>query len=318
MDQAASHRHCSLKCLLAAASRVAVIYRRGPSGQTCLIRWDRAHDTFEIGQWFKGSVYPDRSSLAPDGEHLLTFMGSFRPPFSTWTVLSRPPYFTALALWPKGDTWGGGGTFLSDRTFALHHGAWPASLGPGFSMPEGFTLLPPGPAADERIARAASRDPQAWRLIEGTGSPAPTQAVTCDGPSGFRLLADWKADDPREPRRWERCVEVVRGDRHVPLAGVGWAAFDGTGDLLLARGGRLLRCMADDLPAAVDAGDVVARSRLLADFTDLTFRPLAAPYAAASHADRHLPVLDSVTKTDRQARKTMRRLMKRQAARSDG
>ncbi|BCM86262.1 hypothetical protein [Methylobacterium indicum] len=76
--------------------------------------------------------------------------------------------------------------------------------------------------------------------------------------------------------------------------------------------------MADDLPAAFDAGDVVARSRLLADFTDLTFRPLAAPYAAASSADRHLPILDSVTKADRQARKKMRRFVERQAARSDG
>lgn len=237
MDQAASHRHCSLNCLLAAASRVAVIYRRGPSRQTCLIRWDRAHDTFEIGQWFKGSVYPDRSSLAPDGAHLLTFMGSFRPPFSTWTVLSRPPYFTALALWPKGDTWGGGGTFLSERTFALYHGAWPASPGPGFSMPKGFSLLPPGPATDERIAHASSRDPHAWRMIEGTGSPSPTQAMTCDGPFGFGLLASWKADEARQPWRWERCVELVRGNRRVPLAGVGWTAFDGTGDLLLARGG---------------------------------------------------------------------------------
>ncbi|MGF3022744.1 hypothetical protein ACQVP2_07940 [Methylobacterium aquaticum] len=321
MDGTASHRHCSLSVLLAAASRVAVIYRRGPSRQTCLIRWDLADDTFEVGQWFKGSVYPARSSLAPDGEHLLTFMGSFRPPFVTWTALSRPPYFTALALWPKGDTWGGGGIFLSERTFALNHGARPASLGHGFTMPEGFTLLPPGPATDARIAHAIGRDPHAWRVVEGAGSTRVKQVFACEGPSGFGLRASWKAFDAGQPWRGERRLELVRGDHSVALAGIGWAAFDGTGDLLLARGGSVLRCRADDVPAAHSLGDVVAGSRLLADFTDLTFRPLAAPYAASglsgSPVDRYAPVLDRVTKSDRRARKMTRQLLRQQAARSD-
>jgi hypothetical protein len=34
--------------------------------------------------------------------------------FSTWTAISKPPYFTALAFWPSMGTWTGGGHFGAD------------------------------------------------------------------------------------------------------------------------------------------------------------------------------------------------------------
>lgn len=39
--------------------------------------------------------------------------------FSTWTALSKPPYFTALAIWPSIGTWTGGGYFDRDGTIRL-------------------------------------------------------------------------------------------------------------------------------------------------------------------------------------------------------
>jgi hypothetical protein len=38
-----------------------------------------------------------------------------------WTAVSRPPWLTALALWPKGDCWWGGGLFAFNRTLVLNH-----------------------------------------------------------------------------------------------------------------------------------------------------------------------------------------------------
>jgi hypothetical protein len=38
---------------------------------------------------------------------------------TTWTAISRPPYFTALALWPSLGTWTGGGGFGDDGTLVL-------------------------------------------------------------------------------------------------------------------------------------------------------------------------------------------------------
>ena len=42
-----------------------------------------------------------------------------RPNTGTWTAISTPPYFTALAIWPSEGTWTGGGAFHSQRDIVL-------------------------------------------------------------------------------------------------------------------------------------------------------------------------------------------------------
>src|SRR6266568_9246222 len=37
------------------------------------------------------------------------------------TAMSKPPYFTALALWSVGEAWDGGGIFLDNKTIWLCH-----------------------------------------------------------------------------------------------------------------------------------------------------------------------------------------------------
>jgi len=70
-------------------------------------------------------MYPDRCGLSPDGNLLVYFAGKFRQRDQasgygyTWTAVSRPPYLTALALWPIGDTWGGGGVFVENQTLQI-------------------------------------------------------------------------------------------------------------------------------------------------------------------------------------------------------
>ncbi len=39
----------------------------------------------------------------------------------SWTALSKPPWLTAIALWPKGDGWNGGGFFNTDTELVLNH-----------------------------------------------------------------------------------------------------------------------------------------------------------------------------------------------------
>jgi hypothetical protein len=60
--------------------------------------------------------------LSPDGSLFIYFASKYgRSPFATWTAISRPPYFTALALWPLGDSWSGGGLFVDAQTLLLNH-----------------------------------------------------------------------------------------------------------------------------------------------------------------------------------------------------
>src|SRR6266540_2392115 len=104
-----------LSVILARRAAVGVIFRRGPSDLVELIRWHTAADTFERGQWFKGRIYEHRSDLSPDGS-LLVYAASKHhvPPDpkvgASWTAVSKPPWLTALTLWPMRSPvdWGGG------------------------------------------------------------------------------------------------------------------------------------------------------------------------------------------------------------------
>src|SRR5262245_20931756 len=115
--------------LLARNAPVGVILRRGPTQWTQLIKWNTDTDTFEAGQWFKGRIYEDKCDLSPDGKMLVYFAkksgNAFKHPDygDSWTAISKPPYFTALALWPIYGIWwegGGGGLFRSDKEVLLN------------------------------------------------------------------------------------------------------------------------------------------------------------------------------------------------------
>ncbi len=109
-----------LHLFFASDNDTAVILRQGPSEVFRLILWNRSSDTFEDGQWLKQKVYVDRCDLSPDGKHFIYFTlnGDWSGESEgAYTVLSRPPWFTALALFPEGSTWGGGGRFFSNTEF---------------------------------------------------------------------------------------------------------------------------------------------------------------------------------------------------------
>ena len=58
--------------------------------------------------------------LSPDGEHFLYFALDGRwgsQGKGSFTAISKPPYWTALALFPVGHTWSGGGVFLDAGHF---------------------------------------------------------------------------------------------------------------------------------------------------------------------------------------------------------
>jgi hypothetical protein len=113
--------HVRLYVILARNEPFGVVFRRGPSKSVLLIKWNTSNDTFQSGQWLKGRIYERRCDLSPDGDLLLYFAANYRDPYYSWSAISRPPFLTALALWPKGDGWGGGGHFVSAKRIALNH-----------------------------------------------------------------------------------------------------------------------------------------------------------------------------------------------------
>src|SRR5262245_50581242 len=97
---------CWMFVILARAANLGVILRRGPTEWWRVNLWNTKRDTFEPGQCFRGRIYPEKCDLSPNGKLFIYFAGKFQPLAAdrgygdTWTAVSRPPYLTALALWP--------------------------------------------------------------------------------------------------------------------------------------------------------------------------------------------------------------------------
>ncbi|HUE16440.1 MAG TPA: hypothetical protein VMR25_19860 [Planctomycetaceae bacterium] len=102
---------------------VAVILRRGASRWYHVIQWNTRSDTFIHGAWIKARIYEEKCDISPDGRLFVYFVhqGSrIGTEFTdAWTAVSRVPWLSALAVWPEGTTYGGGGRFLDDRRLVV-------------------------------------------------------------------------------------------------------------------------------------------------------------------------------------------------------
>lgn len=274
-----------LHVLLARDARTAVVLRRGPSKTVCAIGWNRADDTFAVGQWLRGRIYERRSDVSPDGRLMIYFAmnGQWAGPVrGSWTAISRAPYLHAIGLYAKGDCWNGGGLFVDDDTYWLNDGyghvtledtrvvtrANPSPYVPRYGgecegvyfhrlLRDGWTMRPEL-ALGARLASATVFDKalsHGWtlrKLAHATIGAPPGKGVYYDehelvGPGGRELLRhDWEWAD----------LDGVR---------VVWA----TGGKLFA--GRITR-------QSARSEDPIGEARMLHDFNGMTFQAIAAPY----------------------------------------
>lgn len=289
-----------LYALVARVARKAVVFRRGPSKRTRMLVWNLASDTIEPGQWIKGRVYERRCDLSPDGALVACFVASFRKPWYSWTTISRPPYFTALQLWPKGDCWGGGGLFETDRHFRLNHrpggeavrGQPEMALAPPFTPMRDLRVEPlhdhsgygeDDPISTLRMIRDGWAPPGRDSVATRHGEKARFW-VTFDPPRKLRRpLAQRRKRPPlflclnthavlERQGRWlvqTATIETAEGDVARDLGRVDFAELDHNGDALYGADGRLWRLPAPQDPASAP--------RMVADLNAMTFEEIAPP-----------------------------------------
>lgn len=124
-DSSAGPVPARVHAILAADAPVGVVIRRGPARQVAVLGWDTRTDEFRLGQWLSGRIYERRCDLSPDGRHFIYFaMNGYwdTEMKGSWTAISRAPFLKALAIWPKGDCWNGGGLFLGPDRYWLNAG----------------------------------------------------------------------------------------------------------------------------------------------------------------------------------------------------
>lgn len=273
--------------IVAAEARVAVVLRRGPSKQVAMLRWDLATDEVVEGQWLSGRVYEERCDLSPNGELLVYFVGKFKGEIPTYTAISRPPYFTALALWREVGTYGGGGRFESDRRVALASSASNlavAELNGGVNIPADFEVVSMADVRGRTQAADGGERPRHGYTTVQTGrnaAPTETMSFVYDPPwiegkaSPLRagpvlqrvLLGMFEQNGPSSVHSYRL---VTEGAPPVDLGRLDWADWDHDGSLLYATEGRLFR---RDLRSP-------APPKLVADLAPLTFRRVPPTPAA--------------------------------------
>lgn len=287
-----------LYAILARKAPLGVVFRRGPSNHVLVVKWNTETDSFEHGQWLKGRIYERRCDLSPKGDLLLYFAANYRSPYRSWTAVSRPPYLTALALWPKGDAWGGGGSFESQTRIALNHRHQELVLAEGFKLPKRFKIglfgKRPGWGEDDPIwSQRLTRD--GWTLVtEGDELRRDFNAKVWIELNPPRIFSK---PHPTLGKQYALDLQIVgvhekNGPSYVQnysilkngfpvdmIEGSDWADWSQSGDLLFAHGGCLFR-----LALAEGILPSCAGARKIADFSNLKFEAVEAPWEA-----RHWP-----------------------------
>ena len=244
---------CWMFVLLARRAPVGIILRRGPTEWWRVTLWDTQRDRFQGGQWFRGRIYPEKCDVSPDGKLFVYFAGKWRPRNralgyrDTWTAVSHPPYLTALALWPVGDTYGGQGIFIEDRTLLVNR------------LYEHHPAHPPGPLRILDLASRSRRDSHGsvvpswqngWHGILGAGDAL--RPFELRKPSGSLILGRTVETDHAYPSRRRTLYTLYRAPGEtVALFEAHWADWDQEGRLVATVGGRVF------------AGKLAARNKLV-------------------------------------------------------
>jgi len=264
---------------------VAVIFRRGPSKEVEVIRWDFSRDTFERGHWFRGRIYEKRCDLSPDGKLLVYFASKFNRHTAgaaaytyAWTAVSRAPWLTALALWPKGDCWWGGGLFVSEHALWLNHKPEEAIPHPGH-RPHKLKVEanPEAHGEDEPIyVRRLERDGwvmrQAWQsewrgLSQCYRTITPGEHLKSQAGGPLSILLTRRID--RLSYRERFTVEGTAAEVSLPPGPLEWLDWDHRDRLIALSGGRVW--------VAETEGGVVSAFSELVDLRDDRFEERVAP-----------------------------------------
>lgn len=284
-----------LYCLLAREAPLAAVFRRGPSKQVLLVLWRTDTDQFQEGQWLKGRIYERRCDLSPSGQRLIYFAADYKKPYFSWTAVSKPPFLTALALWPKGDGWGGGGLFEKEHKILLNHRAAEMRLAEGFNLPRDLQITPFGersgwgednPIFDTRLSRDGWRLMKEGKAIEhGIGAsiwvefnPAMVWSKL-HAPSGRYELEMHIQGLHEKDGSWyiiEHRVSDKSNGSVIDLGRTDWADWCHSGDLLFGKEGQLLRLGFSGDGILNELG----KAKLLINLTDRTFKEVAPPVHA--------------------------------------
>lgn len=162
--------------IVAREAPVAVIFRRGPSRHTQLLTWNLETDEITPGQWITGQVNTRSCDLSPNGKLLLGAFANYTKRHQKrfnrgsevpegWSAVSRPPFFTAIAVWCGPAPWFTGGLWTGNQGVIL------PMLGTQVIMepPEWLRTTTFTSGLSEEIVFRVRLGNYGWKVIEARG-----------------------------------------------------------------------------------------------------------------------------------------------------
>lgn len=251
--------YCRIYGIMAREAPICVLFRRGPSDWTQLIKWHTGSDIFEAGHWFKGHVYERRCDLSPNGKFLIYFVSKINARTIqdtdgytyAWTAVSEPPAYKAVLLWPKGDCWHGGGLFESNKDIWLNHRPDRAQPHPSH-VSSMFTVVPnPHASGENEPIQSMRLERDGWICaqqgkIKPRGLGWKTEPIGIwekEGRAGKRLRRELLKIDFKSygGPYVEQFSLIPKNGTPIVIADATWAELDQKGKLVFARFGKIYR-----------------------------------------------------------------------------
>ena len=240
---------CRLFVYLAREAPVAVVLRRGPTDWARLSLWRTDTDTFEHGQWFHGRIYERRSDISADGSRFVYFAlkiggrrGTHPQWQDSWVAISRPPRFTARALWFIGGTYCTGGFFPEDKAVWIAALNQPPDVG---ELPDDWELSTSRDLYIDHTNNWPERTVYQNRLHRDGWEPideGSTEGWQRENPAGVGRLVMAERDFDFQAYGGPYVVEyslTSEGRELLPLGRATWADWDQNGRLVIAQDGQL-------------------------------------------------------------------------------
>jgi hypothetical protein len=264
-----------LHVLLAREAKIGLVIRRGPSKSVCTVLWNRERDTFKLGQWMRGRIYERRCDLSADGMHFLYFAMNGRGQSETkgsWTAISRVPFLKAVSLYAKGDCWHGGGLFLANTEFWLNDGYGHTELRAASELRRNAAYHPAGYFGGECLTVYYNRlQRDGWMMCDKEYQGATLFQKKLPRSWTLRKLAFAETGAPPGRGCYWDAHELLHDSTHTILAFPEWEWAD-------YMDGRLVWAVEGQLRAAHLGRGNLLREKVLYDFNDMKFQPIAAPY----------------------------------------
>lgn len=265
--------------LLASQAPIGLVIRRGPSRSVATLLWDRRRDEFRLGQWFKGRIYERRCDLSPDGKFFIYFAMNGKwssEARGAWSAVSRVPYLKALALFPKGDCWHGGGLWTGKRTYWLNDGYGHSILRDTTLVRRDLKYRPSKNYGGEDLGVYYHRlIREGWTRVECENAERLRGRDIFEKSigSGWRLrkIAHAEVGAPEGKGCYWDEHELIHARSGTIIAHPKWEWADLDGDRLVwAINGKLM-CSRLNRSG-------LTRETELQDFNEMTFEPIQAPY----------------------------------------